>query len=630
MHETWLTLLAIASTISPYMSASGESSFPDNTKVATPKFSLPAGNYLGSQTVSITDATAKSTIYYTTNGATPTTGSAKYSVPLMVAATETLKAIAVATGDTNSAVASAAYTISASAVPFYIPGFATPTTPAGKSGLFVVPSNAPTSAPTFISSTAREVLDLTVQISLSSSGVGAYEPYALVYLDKGGDLLYHVYGLALDATTSKPKPAQISSLGLAAASDLCDASSGQTNVVEPTTLFFLLQTAGADGICGDSDDVFEVIHYLDGAATPPHVVSVHTAKFAPIYSTSGGSPGPLGGMVLLDPATAHLQFYANPTFTAPKTIATGVGSYQNLSLDLQTQLAGNPGEFFEVTSSNGVQSLYRISTTGAAVSEYTASGTLSFGITDLANLYFIDEVAATHVESIWQEPLIGGTPVKLLARSYAADQYDSLVGSDGIDLVIGSLFFTSNASSLSTVPVGKVSTSARQIAAFNGSLTASLHPATPGVATSSEVVFANLTQIDAKGFHYSSEAIRPDGTIVSVLTANTQYLGGVGSATGAIFQVRGITDLSSGYGGAKLYSVQIGSGAATPFTASGTDYVVPANVILVGFGAISSIVGVGNAPVVGTSLPSGVGLVYSVGSTVLEIVALPNTEVGVL
>lgn len=81
---------------------------------ATPTFSPIAGTYTGTQNVTISCSTPSSTIYYTTNGSTPTTGSTVYTTPVVVAASATLQAIATAAGFTQSAVGSAAYTISAS------------------------------------------------------------------------------------------------------------------------------------------------------------------------------------------------------------------------------------------------------------------------------------------------------------------------------------------------------------------------------------------------------------------------------------------------------------------------------------------------------------------------------------
>jgi hypothetical protein len=74
-------------------------------------FSPKAGQYGVPQTVTLSDALAGSTIYYTTNGTVPTTSSPVYSGAITVSSTEQLKAIAVATGYVRSAIAVATYTI---------------------------------------------------------------------------------------------------------------------------------------------------------------------------------------------------------------------------------------------------------------------------------------------------------------------------------------------------------------------------------------------------------------------------------------------------------------------------------------------------------------------------------------
>lgn len=77
------------------------------TTTATPAFSLTAGTYTGTQTVAISDSTSGSTIYYTTNGATPTTSSTKYTGSITVSTTESLKAIATANERDNPTTADA-------------------------------------------------------------------------------------------------------------------------------------------------------------------------------------------------------------------------------------------------------------------------------------------------------------------------------------------------------------------------------------------------------------------------------------------------------------------------------------------------------------------------------------------
>jgi hypothetical protein len=108
------TLYAVAGGTGYIDSSVGSASYVIQASVATPTFSPVAGTYSSAQSVALSDATSNATIYYTTNGTTPTTSSTQYTGPIAVSSTETLEAIAVATGGANSAVASAAYTISAS------------------------------------------------------------------------------------------------------------------------------------------------------------------------------------------------------------------------------------------------------------------------------------------------------------------------------------------------------------------------------------------------------------------------------------------------------------------------------------------------------------------------------------
>jgi len=87
------------------------------TPPATPTMSVAEGTYQAPQMVTLSDTTSGASIYYTVTGVTPTAQSTLYTVPITVNRSMTLKAIAVVSGGTASAVASAAYTILAAAAP---------------------------------------------------------------------------------------------------------------------------------------------------------------------------------------------------------------------------------------------------------------------------------------------------------------------------------------------------------------------------------------------------------------------------------------------------------------------------------------------------------------------------------
>jgi hypothetical protein len=84
---------------------------------AAPTFSPGGGTYGSTQMVSISDSTPNASIYYTTNGSPASTGSTLYTGPVQVATSETISAVAIAPGFSQSAEAVASYTIGACSAP---------------------------------------------------------------------------------------------------------------------------------------------------------------------------------------------------------------------------------------------------------------------------------------------------------------------------------------------------------------------------------------------------------------------------------------------------------------------------------------------------------------------------------
>jgi hypothetical protein len=107
------TVKAIATAPNFTQSATASSVITINqaSPAATPVISPATGTFTSSQTVNITDATSGSTIYYTLDGSQPTTASTQYTSSFTVSATTTVKAIATASGFTQSNTATSVITI---------------------------------------------------------------------------------------------------------------------------------------------------------------------------------------------------------------------------------------------------------------------------------------------------------------------------------------------------------------------------------------------------------------------------------------------------------------------------------------------------------------------------------------
>ena len=139
---------------------------PEVIVVETPSITPNGGTFVETASVSINCATSGATIYYTTDGTTPTTSSTAYTGAFNLTKSATVKAIAVKTGCTNSEVASAAFTIKAREV------VATPTiTPNG--GTFVETASVSIACAT-TGATIYYTTDGTIPTTASTVYTGAF------------------------------------------------------------------------------------------------------------------------------------------------------------------------------------------------------------------------------------------------------------------------------------------------------------------------------------------------------------------------------------------------------------------------------------------------------------------------
>ncbi len=173
----WITAAAVI--VYGSVGCSGSDSLPS---AATPTFSPAAGTYTTQQAVTLACTTPGATVYYTTDGSSPTTGSNAYSDPIAISTTTTIKAIAVASGYTGSAIANGTYTINLptqTATPTFAPTPGTYTSQqsialscetAGATIYYTLDGSAPTTSSTVYASPITVSATTTVKVLAVASG----------------------------------------------------------------------------------------------------------------------------------------------------------------------------------------------------------------------------------------------------------------------------------------------------------------------------------------------------------------------------------------------------------------------------------------------------------------------------
>jgi hypothetical protein len=495
--------------------------------VGTPTFAPPAGTYATAPSVVISDVTSNATIYYTTNGTSPTSSSTKYTVPITVNSMETLEAIAVATGNTDSAVASAAYTINpatAVAAPTFSPAAGTYT-----SAQSVTLSDATSGATIYYTTNGSAPTTSSTQYT-GPVTVGSTELLQAIAVVTGGtspiaSASYTINLLAVVATpTFSPAGGTYPS---AQSVTISDATAGATiyyttNGTAPTTS----STAYTSPIAVSSSETVQAIAVATGddtsaVASAVYTITPPTRAATPAFSPAAGTYTSTQSVTISD-ATAGATIYYTTNGTTPGTSSTAyTGPITVSATETLEAIAVATGD----TDSTVASAVYTISTSQPVVSTPTfspAAGTYSSAqtvtISDAtagATIYYTtDGSAPTTSSTAYTAPITVSATDTVEAIAVATGDTNSAVGSAAYTIT-GIPNFTLSVSPASlTVNAGAQGTITLSVTPVNGfdspvsfactglpaGVICSFAPATvtpAGVATTTQLTISDSAQSSA-------------------------------------------------------------------------------------------------------------------------------------
>jgi hypothetical protein len=333
---------------------------------SNPVFKPAAGTYGATQSVKITDKTSGATIYYTTNGKTPTTSSKKYTGAITVSATETIKAIAVAKGSTDSAAISALYTIEKpAATPVFSPKAGTFT------GVFpAVKITDSTAGATIYYTTDGKAPTASSAKYKAAIPVTGSETIKAIAVAKGHTDSAVASGLfIIDAATPVFSP-KAGTYSATQSVKITDSTPGAaiyytTDGKAPTTS----STRYTGPVTVSADETLEAIAVAKGLSRSEVVKAAYVIT-APSKFTIGGKVSALAAstsVVLEDNGSDALTVSANGPFTFKTAVAKG-GSY---AVTVKTQPSGQTCSVSDGSGKVGSANVTNVAVSCAATSGST-------------------------------------------------------------------------------------------------------------------------------------------------------------------------------------------------------------------------------------------------------------------
>jgi subtilase family serine protease len=388
-------------------------------QAATPVFSPDAGTYTTSQAVTITDSTPGATIYYSTNGTMPTTSSSVYNGPITVSATETLEAIATASGYATSAVATAAYIIKITPTVAITPSSSSITTAQPLTATVAVSGGtgnpAPTGSVTLTSgsyTSAAATLNsggAAITIPAGSLAVGTYTLTVSYVPDSVGSTVYNsASGTSSAVTVAKAAPTVIvtpsgSNITTAQPLTVTAAVSGGTGNPLPTGSVSLTSGSysSAAATLNSGTATFNVPAGSLAAGTDALTVTyAPDAASSSTYNSASGS----------NSVTVTLQIITTPKVTVAPS-ASSITTAQPLTVTIAVSGGtGSPAPTGSVTLTGSSYSSAATGLLGGSATINVTAGSLAVGSDTLSVAYTPDAASSSTYNSA-----VGSTSVNVIS-----------------------------------------------------------------------------------------------------------------------------------------------------------------------------------------------------------------------